>query len=63
LIYKCFLSKIKRCLIKNIHINQIYDNNKPGIAGSDRDRLIQVMLNLLSDAVKLLPRRVGFGAR
>ena len=33
LIYKHFLSKIERCLIKNIFINHLYKTKRPGIAG------------------------------
>ena len=32
LIYKHFLSKIERCLIKNIFINHLYKTKRPGIA-------------------------------
>ena len=33
LIYKQFLSKIERCLIKNTFINQSDESKRPGIAG------------------------------
>jgi signal transduction histidine kinase len=47
-------------LIKNKKINIIFENIKPIFALYDEDRIVQVVTNLVSNAIKFCPENEGF---